>query len=109
VKFLITCALGVAVLTGLPSATAAQSGEPHKKSYSAPAAKKPPSTRPSQQDPHGRWDQSWGNRPPPPPRHWSKKGDWHRHVRACQKAYRSYNARTDTYRSGSEKTRRCAL
>jgi len=32
-----------------------------------------------------------------------------RHVRACQAKYRSYNARTDSYRTRSGQTRRCTL
>lgn len=32
-----------------------------------------------------------------------------RHVRACKAKYRSYDARTDTYRTHSGQTRRCRL
>lgn len=32
-----------------------------------------------------------------------------RHVRACKAKYRSYDARTDTYRTNSGQTRRCTL
>lgn len=45
----------------------------------------------------GRWDNRWGGRPTPPPRHWTRASDWYRHVHACQVRYRSYNPRTDTY------------
>lgn len=59
--------------------------------------------------PYGRWDRNWGSRPPAPPKHWTRKGDWYRHVRACQQKFRSYNARTDTYRTSAGKTRRCPV
>jgi hypothetical protein len=58
---------------------------------------------------YGTWNHSWGTRPSAPPKHWSKTGDWYRHVRACQQRYRSYNARTDTFRTNSGHTRRCTL
>ncbi len=58
---------------------------------------------------YGAWNSQWGAKPPAPPAHWSKHSDWHRHVRACQQRYRSYNARMDTYRSHSGKNRRCTL
>ncbi len=57
---------------------------------------------------YGRWDSRWGSRPAPPPRHWGKKGDWYRHVRACQVRYRNYNPRTDTYRHRGQNLR-CRL
>jgi len=47
----------------------------------------------------GRWNNGWGARPAPPPRHWTRTGDWYRHVHACQVRYRSYNPRTDMFRS----------
>jgi hypothetical protein len=58
---------------------------------------------------YGRWDKRWGAQPPAPPRHWTKKGDWYRHVRACQQRYRSYNPRTDAFEIRRGVTRRCAL
>jgi hypothetical protein len=58
---------------------------------------------------YGNWDRRWGAQPPAPPRHWSKKGDWYRHVRACQQRYRNYNPRTDTFEIRRGVTRRCAL
>lgn len=62
-----------------------------------------------QADPYGQWNKSWGTKPPAPPKHWSNKSDWHRHVRACQNSYRSYNPRTDTYKAGAGKQVRCRL
>ena len=72
-------------------------GQPAKKA--APAIHK---------DQYGSWNSGWGARPGAAPSFWNKKGDWYRHVRACQIKYRSYNARTDTYRVG-KKALRCRL
>ncbi|MEJ7934541.1 BA14K family protein [Sphingobium sp. AN558] len=58
---------------------------------------------------YGNWDDKWGARPSGPPRHWSKQGDWYRHVRACQQRYRSYNPRTDMIVIRRGMTRRCML
>ena len=58
---------------------------------------------------YGNWNRSWGAQPSAPPRHWTRTNDWYRHVRACQQRFRSYNARTDTYRSNSGRTVRCTL
>jgi len=59
-------------------------------------------------DQYGSWNSSWGARPGVAPKHWTKKSDWYRHVRACERKYRSYNWRTDTYRIG-KKALRCRL
>lgn len=59
--------------------------------------------------PYGEWKSAWGKAPPAPPKHWSKKGDWHRHVRACQQRYKSYNSRTDTFRTNAGRNVRCTL
>ncbi len=87
-------------------------------------------TRPAQQQPHrdndrrdhdrndrndrnndryGRWDNSWGARPPAPPRSFTRATDWHRHVRACQQRYRSYNPSTDRYVVRRGQTAVCRL
>lgn len=58
---------------------------------------------------YGNWDRTWGAQPPAPPKHFTKQGDWYRHVRACQRAYKSYSPRSDTYRSHGGKTLRCRL
>jgi hypothetical protein len=73
-----------------------------------PAQQQRPNTN-SRQPNYGNWNNSWGARPPAPPRHWTRSGDWYRHVRACQQRYRSYSARTDTYRTNSGRTVRCTL
>lgn len=100
--------LGAALLLILPAAADAQPGGPAQKhpGHSAPAPDAKP-VRPAAQHPYGQWDSRWGSRPPAPPRHWTKTGDWYRHVRACRQQYRSYDPRTDTYRTRSGKTRRC--
>ncbi|WP_408021552.1 BA14K family protein [Sphingobium yanoikuyae] len=59
--------------------------------------------------PYGEWKDGWGSRPPAPPKHFTRKSDWNRHVRACQQRYRSYSARTDNYRMPNGKARRCTL
>ncbi len=58
---------------------------------------------------YGKWDSRWGARPAAPPRHWSKRADWYRHVRGCQQRFNSYNPRTDTYSLRRGVTRRCTL
>ncbi|MFT4027853.1 MAG: BA14K family protein [Novosphingobium sp.] len=86
-----------AFLVSVPGTAAAQAGAQNR-------------TAPAQQQPnYGSWNNSWGSRPPAPPRHWTRSGDWYRHVRACQQRYRSYNPRTDTYRTNSGQDRRCTL
>lgn len=60
-------------------------------------------------DRYGRWDNRWGARPNTPPRHWSRQGDWYRHVRACQMRYRSYNPRTDMFVVRRGVMQRCRL
>lgn len=58
---------------------------------------------------YGRWESSWGHRPPPPPSHFTRHEDWYRHVRACQQRYKSYNPRTDMYVPRHGRTARCTL
>ena len=70
----------------------------------APAARPGPS-----KDQYGTWNSAWGAKPSAPPRHWTKKNDWYRHVRACKQRFGSYNARTDTYRIASGKSLLCKL
>ena len=70
---------------------------------SPPGDHRPGATRPSD----GNWHNGWGPRPPAPPAHWTRQGDWYRHVRECQRRFRSYNPRTDTYRLRNGKRVRC--
>ncbi|WP_374573705.1 BA14K family protein [Phenylobacterium sp.] len=56
---------------------------------------------------YGRWETSWGAKPPAPPKTFAKPADWHRHVRACQLRYKSYNPRTDTFMIRPGVARRC--
>ena len=58
---------------------------------------------------YGQWNSAWGKAPPAPPAHFTKVNDWHRHVRACQQRFRSYTARTDSYRTHSGKLVHCKL
>lgn len=106
--------ISVALLIGAPVAALAQSGhrppagqhaQPNKPTPSRP----PANHRPSTNDSYGVWNSGWGARPPAPPKHWARNGDWYRHVRACQQRYRSYNARTDSYRTYRGKHVRCRL
>lgn len=98
--------LGAALLLILPASTAAQPPKEQPR-HSAPVPKKPVSAKSSSQQPYGQWNNSWGSRPAAPPKHWTRKSDWFRHVRACQQKYRSYDARTDSYRTSAGKTRHC--
>lgn len=60
-------------------------------------------------DRYGRWQSNWGARPPAPPRSFTRASDWHRHVRACQQRYRSYNPSTDRYTVRRGQTAVCRL
>ena len=118
---IFTRALGVALIVATPVALVAQpqptpSAKPGTKApannqsgkapQAKPAASKPGST---QQGQYGTWNNSWGKAPSAPPAHWTKKGDWYHHVRACQQRYKSYSSKTDTYRTLSGKNLRCKL
>lgn len=114
--------LGAALLVVIPASALAQAS-PRPQDRKESTASKPEHARQAEPAParndgkarqasdrtYGTWNSSWGSRPPAPPRHWTKTADWHRHVRACQVKFRSYDARTDTYRTHSGKTRRCTL
>ncbi len=48
------------------------------------------------------------------PNRWDRRDNrrgesWRRHVRRCERAYRSYNVRMDSYRTRSGHWRRCRL
>jgi hypothetical protein len=90
---------------------AQQQGRPsaNKPGNNKPAPHKPSPPRPAANQGFGNWDSRWGARPSNPPSHWTKKGDWYRHVRACQQRFRSYNARTDLFVLRLGVTRRCTL
>lgn len=60
-------------------------------------------------DRYGRWENTWGHRPPAPPKHYARRGSWYQHVRACSARYRSYNPRTDTYQVRRGVYRTCRL
>ena len=60
-------------------------------------------------DRYGTWNANWGARPPAPPRSFTRTSDWHRHVRACQQRYRSYDASTDRYTVRRGQTAVCRL
>lgn len=119
-------AIGIALIVNLSAAVTAQpspahprSGDvehaPAKPAQSSKAADQrqqyqaPQSKSRSPTIPYGTWKKSWGKKPSPPPKHWSKTNDWHRHVRACQLRYKSYRAQTDTFRTYSGKTLICKL
>jgi len=56
---------------------------------------------------YGMWESSWGPRPPAPPAGYANPSDWHRHVRACQMRYKTYNPATDMYVPRMGTTARC--
>jgi len=64
---------------------------------------------PSSDMDYGRWETSWGARPPAPPSHFTRHADWYRHVRACQQRYRSYDPRTDRFVPRRGQTATCRL
>ena len=111
-RILLLAVLAAVATTGVPAASAQNRHTPAKtEPTKAPAKTVPSKAAPAPKDNarYGNWDRSWGTQPPAPPKHFAKHGDWYRHVRACQRAYRSYNAHTDSYRSRSGKTVRCKL
>ena len=57
---------------------------------------------------HGPWESGWGPRPPAPPADYANPSDWHRHVRACQQRYKTYNPATDLYVPRVGTTARCS-
>ncbi|NJC40451.1 hypothetical protein GGQ87_000709 [Brevundimonas alba] len=57
---------------------------------------------------YGMWESSWGARPPAPPSGFANPSDWHRHVRACQQRYKTYNPSTDMYVPRVGSTARCS-
>lgn len=115
----LTPLVAAALLAFAPQALQAEpkpASPPHKEEHAKPqptqkpgARKEEPRQGPSSKSPYGEWKNAWGKAPPAPPKHWTKKGDWHRHVRACQQRYKSYSAKTDTYRTQSGKQPRCKL
>ncbi|MDO9609005.1 MAG: BA14K family protein [Brevundimonas sp.] len=70
---------------------------------------RPNANRGEHRDSYGSWQSSWGSRPPAPPAHFSRRGNWYAHVRACQQRYRSYNPRTDRYVPRIGQTAICRL
>lgn len=103
----------LALLVGVAAPAAAQPST-HQPQRQQAAQKQQPRAAQQQQNRnassrYGTWNRSWGAQPPAPPKHWTRTSDWYRHVRACQQKFRSYNARTDSYRTRSGQTRRCTL
>ena len=108
---LAAAAPGAAVAQGAPPRPDDQQAQTqHGQAQHQPAPPPPAGQQPHRPAPdYGRWDNRWGPRPPAPPRHWARAGDWHRHVRACQLRYRSYSARTDSYIATNGRRLRCRL
>mgnify|MGYP001043174350 CR=1 FL=1 len=108
-KFLFAIA-GVAFLATLPVQVSAESrpGQGQQMRNEREAKPKPAQGNPVKSS-YGTWQNTWGKAPPAPPKHWTRKGDWYRHVRACQQRYKSYSAKTDTYRTYAGKSLRCKL
>ena len=93
---------------GTPYAMPA-SGGPENPSGAAPAAARPAgaSGAMSTGANYGAWEASWGPRPPAPPAGFADPSDWHRHVRACQMRYKTYDPATDMYVPRVGTTARC--
>jgi hypothetical protein len=116
-KFL-TIAIGAALLASAPLAASAQSGSQNTgpgdrhgnfQPGHSPSMDRPGNGPDRNDNQYGRWDNGWGNRPPPPPKNFGKRGSWYQHVRACSARYRSYNPRTDTYQVRRGVVARCRL
>lgn len=118
-KYLLV-ALAAAVTAVAPTgAMAQQHGNTHQQQPGQPQTKPQPNQPQADRAPagkpgatrnqYGSWNTSWGAQPSAPPAHWTKKGDWYRHVRACKQRFGTYNSRTDTYRMSSGKSLRCKL
>jgi hypothetical protein len=117
----------IAIGAGLRACSAASASAPQERPYQqeqrspSPPRAEPtrPMARPAQDhhamepnmgdERYGRWESEWGRRPPAPPGHWTRHGDWYRHVHACQARYRSYNPATDHYTVRRGVTARCRL
>lgn len=93
---------------GTPYAMPA-SGGPENPSGGAPAAAQKGGQGVARMGEFGPWDPSWGPEPPPPPPGWENRWDWHRHVRACQTRYRTYNPYTDIFVPRIGMLARCRL
>ncbi|HUD95686.1 BA14K family protein [Sphingobium sp.] len=125
----LTALLGTMLIAAMPLALSAQPaphpsaerargpGAPVRPEGNRPVAPHPEADRPGASHPeagregngYGRWDDRWGKHPPEPPRHWTNRGDWYRHVRACRDRYRSYDPRTDMFTLRRGTMRRCTL
>lgn len=105
--FKIFAAVGALLVAVTPLAASAQPG--HRPADHRPADHRADVGRPGPGNGYGNWDNRWGARPPAPPRHWTRRGDWYRHVRACKLRFRSYDPRTDLIVIRRGVTRRCAL
>ena len=120
-KKLMLVAVGATLLAAAPLAVSAQSGHPMgpgPQQSGPPGDRHGPDRGPGSgmgddhgmgHDQYGRWDDHWGSRPPPPPKRYSRHGNWYQHVRACSTRYRSYNSRTDTYVVRRGVVARCRL
>ncbi|WP_349312336.1 BA14K family protein [Brevundimonas subvibrioides] len=112
---LIALAVGLTTLTALPAAATDLSvqtrpGAERQDNRGNPGRDNDRNDRnQASSDRYGRWDSSWGSRPPAPPRHYTRTADWNRHVRACQQRFRSYDVRTDRYVPRRGQTALCRL
>lgn len=108
IRPVLTCAMMAIGLAMTPQAMAQGKPQPSHQQAS-PKKETPKKDAPKADTRFGQWNNGWGAKPPAPPSHFTKHGDWYRHVRACQVKFRSYNPRTDTYRASGNRTLRCRL
>lgn len=119
---LLTIAIGAALLAATPLAASTQMGRPgdhtpasgqthpgQAHSGQTHPGDRPGMGRPDMHNDYGRWENTWGHRPPAPPKHYARRGSWYQHVRACSARYRSYNPRTDRYQVRRGVYRTCRL
>ena len=95
---LISAALAAITLLGAGAVSVPVAAQPQP--YNQYRSDPRPAARPMARS--YRRDYRWDGR--------SRRGNgWMQHVRRCERAYRSYNRRTDTYRTRSGYTLRCRL
>lgn len=110
-KTLIAACAALMTLSALPASAADLPGQsrPNAERHDNTDSRGDRSGQADNDRRYGTWDSRWGARPPAPPRHFTRVADWHRHVRACQQRYRSYNAATDRYVPSRGRTAVCRL
>lgn len=108
---LAAMAAGLMALSAIPASAAPQqhNNAPQQQQRGNDHANGRDNGRGNAASEYGTWNTGWGARPPAPPRSFSRRNDWYRHVRACGQRYRSYNPATDRYTVRRGQTAICRL